>query len=163
MKNTIAEKGQTKLMTPKQRYWLNIWKHREFYMFCVPGIICALIFQYYPMYGILMAFKKVKVGMTVHDGEWIGVENFMKLFRQKGFMEYLWNTLDLNFTLLIFTFPAPLLLAIMMHNSPSHRLKAITQTCTYLPHMLSMVVIVSLLNTLMNNSYGLINILLKNI
>ena len=159
MKNIIATKGQKKLMTPRQRYWMNIWKHREFYMFCLPGIICALIFQYYPMYGVLMAFKKVKFGMTVHEGEWIGVQNFMKLFAQKGFKEYLVNTLDLNFTLLFFSFPAPLILALMMHNSPSHRLKAITQTCTYLPHLLSMVVVVSLLNTFMNNSYGLINAL----
>ncbi|MBO5891796.1 MAG: sugar ABC transporter permease [Oscillospiraceae bacterium] len=162
MKNTIAVKGQTKLMTPRQRYWMNIWKHREFYLFCLPGIICALIFQYYPMYGVLMAFKKVGLGQTVQTGEWTGLENFAKLFRQKDFRDYLWNTININFSLLIFSFPAPLLLAVMMHNSPSHRLKAITQTCTYLPHLLSMVVIISLLNTLLNNSYGLVNILLKN-
>ena len=162
MKITIAEKGQTKLLTPKQRYWMNIWKHREFYMFCLPAIICALIFQYYPMYGVLMAFKDVSIGDTVNTGQWVGMENFAKLFRTPKFADYLVNTLDINFTLLTFSFPAPLLLAVMMHNSPSHRLKAITQTCTYLPHLLSMVVVVSLLNTLMNNSYGLINILLKN-
>ena len=162
MKNTIVEKGQEKLMTPKQRYWMNIWKHREFYLFCVPGIICALIFQYYPMYGVLMAFKKVGFGQTVHEGEWRGLDNFIKLFHQKGFKEYLINTLDINFTLLTFTFPVPLLLAVMMHNSPSRRLKAITQTCTYLPHLLSMVVVVSLLNTFLNNAYGLVNILRVN-
>lgn len=162
MKNTIVEKSQTKLMTPRQRYWLNIWKHREFYIFCVPGIVCALLFQYYPMYGVLMAFKNVKIGMTVQDGEWVGLWNFVRLFKMHGFTDYLLNTLDINFTLLTFSFPAPLLLAVMMHNSPSFRLKAITQTATYLPHMLSMVVVVSLLNTLFNNSYGLINALLVN-
>ena len=161
MKNTIVEKGQTKLLTPRQRYWLNIWKHREFYMFCLPGIICALIFQYYPMYGVLMAFKNVKLGMTVSEGAWYGLRNFERLFKLHSFQTYLINTLDINFTLLTFTFPAPLLLAVMMHNSPSKKLKAITQTCTYLPHMLSMVVIISLLNTMFNNSYGLVNILLK--
>ena len=162
MKNIIAEKGQKKLMTPKQRYWMNIWKHREFYLFCLPGIICALIFQYYPMYGVLMAFKKVGFGQIGSAGGRRGVEISVELFNQKGFSEYLINTLDINFTLLAFTFPVPLMLAVMMHNSPSRRLKAITQTCTYLPHLLSMVVVVSLLNTLMNNSYGLINILRVN-
>ena len=159
MKNAIAEKGQKKLMTPRQRYWMNIWKHREFYMFCLPGIICALIFQYYPMYGVLMAFKNVGVGQTVQTGQWIGLDNFRYLFDQKDFPVFLVNTLDLNFTLLFFSFPAPLILALMMHNSPSRRLKAITQTCTYLPHLLSMVVVVSLLNTLLSNSYGLVNVL----
>jgi len=163
MKNTIAEKGQKKLMTPNQRYWMNIWKHREFYMFCIPGIICSLIFQYYPMYGVLMAFKNVKIGMTVTEGAWYGLRHFERLFKLPGFTEYLWNTIDLNFTLLFFSFPAALLLAIMMHNSPSKGLKAFTQTATYLPHMLSMVVIVSLLNTFLNNSWGLVNILLKNL
>ena len=162
MKNTIAEKGQTKLLTPNQRYWLNIWKHREFYMFCIPGIICALIFQYYPMYGVLMAFKNVKIGMTVTEGTWYGLRNFERLLNLHAFKDYLWNTLDLNFTLLVFSFPVPLLLAIMMHNSPSQKLKAFTQTATYLPHMLSLVVIVSLLNTFLNNSWGLVNVLLKN-
>ena len=161
MKNTIVEKGQTKLLTPNQRYWLNIWKHREFYIFCIPGIICALLFQYYPMYGVLMAFKNVKIGMTVSEGSWYGLENFQRLFNLYAFKTYLKNTLDINFSLLIFTFPAPLLLAIMMHNSPSQKLKKFTQTATYLPHMLSMVVIISLLNTLFNNSYGLVNALLK--
>lgn len=163
MKNTIVEKGQTKLLTPNQRYWMNIWKHREFYMFCLPGIICALIFQYYPMYGVLMAFKNVKIGMTVSEGTWYGLRNFERLFKLHAFKEYLINTLDINFTLLTFSFPAPLILAVMMHNSPSQKLKAFTQTCTYLPHMLSMVVVVSLLNTLLNNSYGLVNILLQNL
>ena len=163
MKNTIAEKGQTKLMTPKQRYWMNIWKHREFYMFCLPAFVCALIFQYWPMYGVLMAFKEVRLADTVQTGEWVGLKHFLFLFKSGSFMDYLTNTLDINFTLLFFSFPAPLILAVMMHNSPSRRLKAITQTCTYLPHMLSMVVVVSLLNTLLNNSYGLVNILLKNL
>ena len=162
MKNTIVEKGQTKLMTPRQRFWLNIWKHREFYMFCLPGIICSLIFQYYPMYGALMCFKNVKIGMTITDGAWYGLRHFERLFKLPAFGEYLINTLDINFTLLLFSFPAALALAIMMHNSPSKSLKAVTQTATYLPHMLSMVVIISLLNTFMNNSWGLINILLKN-
>lgn len=163
MKNTIVEKGQTKLLTPNQRYWMNIWKHREFYMFCIPGIICSLIFQYYPMYGVLMAFKNVKGGMTISQGAWYGLRHFERLFAIDGFEDYLVNTLDLNFTLLLFSFPVPLLLAIMMHNSPSKGLKAFTQTATYLPHMLSMVVIVSLLNTFLNNSWGLVNILLKNL
>ena len=163
MKNTIVEKGQTKLMTPSQRYWMNVWKHREFYLFCLPGIICALIFQYYPMYGVLMAFKNVKIGMTVSDGAWLGLKNFERLFKLHAFQKYLLNTLEINFTLLFFSFPAALLLAVMMHNSPSKRLKAFTQTATYLPHMLSMVVIVSLLNTFLNSSYGLVNNLLESV
>ncbi len=161
MKNTIVEGGQPKLLTPKQRKWMNIWKHREFYIFCIPGIICALLFQYYPMYGVLMAFKNVRIGQTVSEGTWLGLDNFVRLFKMRSFWTYLENTLTLNIWVLVATIPIPLLLAVMMHNSPSQRLKGATQTCTYLPYMLSMVVITSLIRTFCANSYGLINVLLK--
>lgn len=161
MKNTIVESGQPKLLTPKQRKWMNIWKHREFYIFCLPGIICALLFQYYPMYGVLMAFKNVRVGQTVSEGTWIGLDNFENLFNLRFFWTYLENTLTLNLWVLIVTIPIPLFLAVLMHNSPSPRLKGFTQTCTYLPYMLSLVVITSLIKTFTANSYGLVNVLLK--
>lgn len=161
MKNTIVEKGQTKLLTPQQRKWLNIWKHREFYMFLLPGIIAAIIFQYVPMYGVIMAFKKVGLGQGVQQGTWLGLQNFEKLFKMRSFVTYLKNTLWLNLWVLIVSVPVPLVLAVMLNNSPSQRLKGATQTCTYLPYMLSMVVIVSLIKTFCANSYGLINVVLK--
>lgn len=161
MKNTTVESGQTKLLTPQQRKWMNLWKHREFYLFCLPGIICALLFQYYPMYGVLMAFKNVRIGQTVNQGTWLGLDNFVRLFNLRSFWTYLENTLTLNLWVLIATIPIPLLLAVMMHNSPSKQLKAFSQTCTYLPYMLSIVVIAELIRTFTANSYGLINVLLK--
>jgi len=161
MKNTIVENGQTKLLTPQQRKWLNIWKHREFYMFCLPGIIAAIIFQYVPMYGALMAFKKVGLGQTLETGTWLGLQNFEKLFKLRSFIPYLKNTLWLNLWVIIVSIPVPLLLAVMLNNSPSKGMKSAAQTCTYLPYMLSMVVIASLIRTFCANSYGLINVLLE--
>ena len=163
MKNTIAENGQTKLLTANQRKWMNIWRNREFYIFCIPGIICAILFQYYPMYGVLMAFKNVKIGMTVAQGTWIGLDNFQRLFEMEQFWMYFRNTLNLNIWVLVVSVPLPLVVALLLHNSPSQRLKSITQTCTYLPYMLSLVVITSLIDTFFANSYGLVNVLLRNL
>ena len=161
MKNTIAENGQTKLLTANQRKWMNIWRNREFYIFCIPGIICAILFQYYPMYGVLMAFKNVKIGMTVAQGTWLGLDNFQRLFEMEQFWMYFRNTLNLNIWVLVVSVPLPLIVALLLHNSPSQRLKGITQTCTYLPYMLSLVVITSLIDTFFANSYGLVNVLLR--
>lgn len=147
-------------LTGKQRKWHNIWKNREFYMFIIPSIILAIIFNYIPMYGVMIAFKDVKIGQGF-AGEWVGLFQFERLFNSGQFWSILRNTLVLNLAVLICTIPIPIGLALLLHNSPSKRLKSIAQTATYLPYLLSMVVIVSLMNVFCNGEFGLINILLK--
>lgn len=161
MKNLATAQPQ-RLLTPKQRHWRNVWHHREFYMFLLPAVVLGLIFLYYPMYGVTLAFKDLKMGQTLTEGKWVGLKHFKNLFATNQFAEILWNTISLNFLVLVVSIPLPLILAVVMHNSPSKKLKSFCQTTTYLPYMVSMVVVVTLLNTFFSNSYGLINTLREN-
>ena len=159
---TDATQKPVRLRTATQRKWYNIWRHREFYMFILPAFVLMLLFQYYPMYGVTLAFKDLKMGQTLAEGKWVGLKHFKNLFATNQFGQIIWNTVSLNFMVLLMGIPVPLTLALVMHNSPSKRLKAWTQTTTYLPYMVSMVVVVSLLNTFFSNSYGLINVIRAN-
>jgi len=161
MKKTIvAEPIQ---LTKGQRLRRDIWRSKELYMFLLPAVVLAFIFQYIPMYGIQIAWKQLRLGQGMFEGTWIGWKNFQRLFNSIQFTDILMNTLTLNIFVLIVTIPVPLFLAVLMHNSPSRKLKAFSQTTTYLPHMVSLVIIVQLLQLFTNYSSGLINIFLKNI
>lgn len=134
-----------------------IWRDREFYVILIPGILLALLFQYVPMYGELIAFKNVRIGQGF-SGDWVGLDNFFRLFSSGQFVKVLKNTLTLNILVLICTVPIPVFMALLLHNAASPRIKKLAQTATYLPHLLSMVILISLMNLFCNGEFGLINI-----
>jgi len=140
--------------------WRDIWKDREFYLLLIPGILLTLLFMYVPMYGVLMAFRKTRLGQGF-DGEWIGWKNFERLFNSGQFSNVLRNTLTLNIATMFLTIPVPIVFALILHNASSHRLKKFAQTSTYLPHLLSVVVMIEVLGIFCNGEYGLINITLR--
>lgn len=159
---TITNAGPVKL-TKGQRLGRDIWRSRELYLFLLPGVILTFIFKYIPIYGIQIAWKKMRLGQSIADAKWIGWDNFERFFNSNQFGDLLSNTLTLNLILLVVTMPIPLIVAIMMHNSRSKKIKAIAQTTTYLPHMVSLVIVVELLNVFINPSHGLINIIRSNL
>ena len=141
--------------------WRSVWNNREFYLLMLPGVIITIIFSYMPMYGILMAFQDVKVGQSVSEATWVGWSNFERLFKMRMFRIALENTLTLNIVSLLFSIPMPIILALFLHNSPFHRLKRVTQTASYLPYLVSTVVVVSIINLFCNGENGLINIIIS--
>lgn len=141
--------------------WRSVWNNREFCLLMLPGVIITIIFSYMPMYGILMAFQDVKVGQSVSEATWVGWSNFERLFKMRMFRIALENTLTLNIVSLLFSIPMPIILALFLHNSPFHRLKRVTQTASYLPYLVSTVVVVSIINLFCNGENGLINIIIS--
>lgn len=140
-----------------------IRKHFELYMFMIPAFIVTFMYSYVPMYGILMAFQRVRLGMPFGAGEWIGFDNFVRLFNSGMFTVILKNTLVLGFSVILVSVPIPIILAIMMNSSSNKSLKKFTQTSTYLPYLLSMVVVISVINLFCNGEFGLINIVRDNL
>ena len=140
--------------------WKDIWKDREFYMILIPGVLLTLLFMYVPMYGVLIAFRKTRLG-SGFNGDWVGFKNFERLFNSGQFSNVLRNTLKLNLIVMICGLPAPIILALMLHNTSSPKLKKFAQTSTYLPHLLSVVVMIEILGIFCNGEYGLINIVLR--
>jgi len=106
-----------------------------------PGLILCFIFCYIPMYGIIIAFKNYTMITNVMEAEWVGLKYFREFFSDPALSSVLRNTLMLNCLALIFSFPAPILLALFINEIKNTKFKKTIQTISYLPHFLSWVIL----------------------
>lgn len=105
-----------------------------------PGLILCFIFSYIPMYGIIIAFKDYNILSSVTGAEWVGLKYFREFFNDPALSNVLRNTLALNGLALLFSFPAPILLALFINEIKNVKFKKTVQTISYLPHFLSWVI-----------------------
>lgn len=137
-----------------------IWKHREYYLMLLPAVIYVMLFCYAPMYGLQIAFKNYKVSLGVSGSPWIGLRNFTDFFQSYYFVTLLKNTLVLSLYSLIVGFPIPIIIALIL-NEMKGRFKKVTQTVLYAPHFISLVVLVSILNSMLSPSQGVVNTIIE--
>lgn len=137
-----------------------LWRHRELFLLMLPALVIITIFTYGPMPGVLMAFQDAKIGVPILKNEWVGFKHFIRLFNGHWFPIAIKNTVIISFLQTIACWPFPIVLALLLHNSTNTKIKKVTQMVTYIPHLLSMVVVVSILNVFCSGESGLINILL---
>jgi putative aldouronate transport system permease protein len=143
--------------TLRQRIWQNRWM----YAFFMPGVIYFLVFIYLPLIGNVIAFKDYSPFLGFRASPWVGLENFRRIFTDPDFARALTNTLKIEGLQLVFAFPAPLLLALLLNSMVSERTKRAVQSIVYLPHFLSWVIIISLWQQVFGGA-GLINQILRN-
>ena len=138
-------------------------RHRELLLMLVPAIIFYVIFHYGPMYGAQIAFRDFKFNRGFFGSPWVGLEHFTYMFSLKSFREVFRNTVVISFLKLIFGFPAPLILALLLNEIRAVRLKKVIQTVSYLPHFLSWIILSGIFIQLLSIRSGPVNILLKTI
>lgn len=114
------------------------------YVMFLPVFLYYLIFHYIPMGGIILAFKDFSPRLGILGSHWVGMEHFIEFFSSPKFFNVLWNTLRISLANLIFGFPAPLILALLLNELRGQKFKRTVQTITYLPHFISLVVAVGL-------------------
>ena len=119
----------------------NYRQHKMIYWMTLPVILYFLIFHYVPMFGILMAFQNYKPALGLLKSEWVGFQHFINFFQSDNFFRVIKNTLVLSIYDLIFAFPAPIILALLLNEVHNKPFKKTVQTISYLPYFLSMVVI----------------------
>lgn len=107
----------------------------------LPVLAYFLLFKYYPMYGALIAFKNYKPRLGFSGSQWVGFANFEKFFTGRYFSRVLGNTIKLSSLEILFGFPAPVILALMLNEVRHTVFKRTVQTITYMPHFISMVVL----------------------
>lgn len=115
------------------------------YLLVLPVIIFYIIFAYVPMYGALIAFKDYSPSQGFFGSPWVGFEHFKNFFASPDCGRLLWNTIRISVAGLLVTFPAPIILALLLNEVWGKGFKKITQTITYLPHFVSIVVICALI------------------
>ena len=143
-----------KAMTPKSlhgtgiEYWRrlgsDLLRDKWLYLLLLPGLIYFIVFKYLPMWGIVISFENYVPFSGIFNSEWVGLKWFEYFFKFPSWTRYLKNTLLLSFMNLIFYFPAPILLALMLNEMRSLRYKKLLQTFLYVPHFISIVIVVSI-------------------
>ena len=131
-------------------------KDRWLYVMALPGLLYFLIFHYGPMYGVVIAFKDYNLYKGIFASEWIGFDNFATLFGMSGFQRALRNTVIIATYQLLFVFPAPIILALMINEVVHVRYKKFVQTSVYLPHFVSWVVIGGILYAILSPTSGVV-------
>lgn len=140
-----------------------MWNDRLLYLLLVPLFVFYVIFHYAPMYGVLVAFQDYNMFRGIVGSEWVGLENFRRIFSTSDFFTVLRNTLMLNGLHLIVGFPAPIILALLLNEVGHAGFKRIIQTIAYLPHFLSWVIVASLVITLLSPSTGIVNATIRSL
>jgi putative aldouronate transport system permease protein len=139
----------------------HIVKNRMLYLILVPGFTYFILFQYLPMYGLVIAFKDYNIFKGILGSEWIGFENFRSVFSQPQFFIVFRNSLVINLYKLVINFPLPIVVAILIDEIGNRAFKRTTQTIIYFPFFLSWVVIAGLVINLLSPSTGVVNVLLE--
>lgn len=138
-----------------------LWRDRWMYVFFLPGVLYFLVFIYLPLLGNVIAFKDYSPFLGFQGSPWVGLENFRRLFTDPDFATALTNTLQIEALQLLFAFPAPLALALLLNSIMSDRIKRTVQSIVYLPHFLSWVIVISLWQQVFGGD-GFLNQFLRN-
>ena len=145
---TQAAQNREMLTGRKLSYWkklrLDIAKNRWLYILLIPGVIYFLVFKYLPMWGIIIGFEDYSPFLGPFQSPWKGLYWFERFFATPKWISYLSNTLILSLMSIVFTFPAPIILALMLNEIRSIHYKKVTQTLLYMPHFISIVIVVSI-------------------
>ncbi|MEN6314225.1 MAG: ABC transporter permease subunit [Clostridiaceae bacterium] len=120
-------------------------KHKYVYIMAVPVVLYYLIFYYEPMYGALIAFKNFSPGKGILGSPWAGFKHFEMFFNSYYFERLIKNTLLINVYGVMFAFPAPIILALLLNEVRCNSYKRLVQTVSYLPHFVSLVVIAGMI------------------
>ena len=133
------------------------------YLMILPGLLAVVLFKYLPMFGVLISFQNYSPFRGVFSSEWVGLEHFVRLFTEQRFLLLLKNTLALNLIDVLFYFPAPIVFALILNEVRVRWFKTTLQTVVYLPHFISMIVVVGITSVLFSSQFGGVNLLLDSI
>ncbi len=133
------------------------WKHRWLYLMSLPGLAFLIIFKYIPMYGVIMAFQDFSFKIGVFGSPYIGFAHFQQLFTSAKFFQVFSNSLLLSIARLVFSFPIPIILALLINEIRLKFYKKTAQTLMYLPHFLSWIVLGGITTNFLSMTDGLIN------
>ncbi len=136
-----------------------IKRNSAVYLLFLPTLLFYFVYKYIPMFGNIMAFQDFSIAKGVFGSEFVGFKHFAEFFNNYKFGELLRNTLTISGLTLLIGFPMPIIFALLLNEVKCIRFKKSVQTITYMPHFISSVVIVSILNVFVSSN-GVINELL---
>lgn len=148
-------------MAAKRKWRLTFVQDWQLYALLLLPMLYFIVFKYIPMYGVTIAFKDFNMFQGIWKSPWSGLDAFREIFRMKDFYKVLRNTMMLNLLDLVVSFPAPIILALLLNEVRVKWFKKGAQTILYLPHFISWVIIGGMVYQLLSTNTGLVNVLLK--
>ena len=139
------------------------YKHWQLYFMLAPGVLFFLLFKYAPIMGSVIAFQDYNIYKGISGSEFVGLKHFINLFTYPEFSRILTNTILISLYQLIFGFPAPIILALLLNEVRKMWFKRSVQTIVYLPHFLSWVIVGGMVINVLSPNYGIINDLLEHL
>ena len=141
----------------RQNLWKRMKKCYVLYLFLLPAFLMIAVFCYAPMYGVLMAFQNYSPSKGITGSSWVGLKWFRTFFNMPRFWQIVKNTLTISLYSLIAGFPIPVILALMINSVRNTRFQKVTQTITYMPHFISVVILVGMLTTFLSPRSGFLS------
>ncbi|WP_312880478.1 ABC transporter permease [Paenibacillus phytorum] len=160
IRQMILEVGELKalLVVTIRKHVVQEWR---LYLLLIPFLAWYVLFMYKPMYGLQIAFKDFSLFKGIEGSAWVGLEHFKQFFNGPYFGRTLKNTLLLSVYQLIFAFPAPIVLALLLNEVRNRLFQKFVQTFTYLPHFISIVVVAGIVTNFLAPSTGIVNSILQ--
>ena len=138
-----------------------IWEARYLYLLLLPLVAFLIFFRYIPMLGLQIAFKKYSAKLGIWGSKWIGMANFQRIFISPDAIRAIKNTIIISLSRLVFEFPIPIALALLINEMPGKKLKRVYQTVLTFPHFLSWVIVASILMNFLSNTGALNSLIVK--
>jgi putative aldouronate transport system permease protein len=139
------------------KVWRYVFTNRYLYLMLLPALVFYAVFHYYPMYGAIIAFKDFNITKGILGSPWVGTKHFEYLFELEKFRTVFWNTIVISCYRLVFGFPAPIIVALLLNEIMNRAFKRTVQTVIYLPHFISWVILGGLLVNLLSTDGGVVN------
>ncbi|MFE5334444.1 ABC transporter permease [Isoptericola sp. NPDC056573] len=154
---TTPPSGGATPARPERKRVSALWKHKALYLMAVPGILYFLVFKYAPMGGLVIAFQDYMPFLGIGGSPWVGFDHFVRFFSEDTFLVLLRNTVVISLLLLIFSFPVPIILALLLNEVRTKVFQRSVQTVIYLPHFMSWVIVASIFYVLLSTDGGAVN------
>ncbi|NHN31671.1 ABC transporter permease [Paenibacillus agricola] len=138
-------------------------RDKYLYMLVLPGVLFFLLFKYVPMWGIIIAFQEYSPYAGVWKSEWVGLEHFIRFFSNPDFILLFRNTMVISLLNLVFFFPLPIVLSMLLNEVNNQFFKKVIQSVVYLPHFLSWVIIAGISFLLLSQSSGIVNMMMVSV
>ncbi len=143
------------------KQWNYIKRHKSLYLMMLVPLIFVLIWNYWPMYGVIIAFKDYSPAYGIWGSPWVGLKHFTRFFKSYFFGNVIGNTLRISIYSLLISVPLPIILALMFNEIRTKWIKSTMQTISYIPNFISVVIIVGMINFFFGSQNGVINNLIE--
>jgi putative aldouronate transport system permease protein len=162
VQSTVLQSSVTVEKKSKLRALLtDLRRDKYLYVLVLPGLLYFILFKYFPMWGIIIAFQDFSPYLGVLESQWVGLEHFIRFFSNPSFYILFRNTMMISLLSLVLFFPLPILLSVCLNEVSQMVFKRVVQSIVYLPHFLSWVVICGITFLLFSQSNGMINLMLE--